>query len=178
MTTHARVKEHDMAEQQRGLRKRILDIACLPTARRGESALDIAAIATVIVTSEDATNPVDNIFDDQHGPGASRWVAAETGEQCLILDFDAPQTIHQIALEVEETEVNRSQELAVSISCDGGHVYRELIRQEYNFSPPGTTFERETWSVSAERVTHLRLRIKPDKSGKPCRAAMTSLVLR
>ena len=50
--------------------------------------------------------------------------------------------------------------------------------QEYNFSPPGTTFEREDWMVPAEGVTHLRLWIKPDKGGKPCRATLTSLALR
>jgi len=64
------------------------------------------------------------------------------------------------------------------LSCDGGRTYRELLRQEYNFSPPGTTFEREKWTVSAEGVTHLRLVIKPDKGDKPCRATLTSFVLR
>ena len=53
-----------------------------------------------------------------------------------------------------------------------------MLRQEYNFSPPGTTFEREDWAVTAAGVTHLRLQIKPDKGGKPCRATLTSLVLR
>jgi hypothetical protein len=66
----------------------------------------------------------------------------------------------------------------LAASCDGGRTYRELLRQEYNFSPPGTTFEREDWSVKAEGVTHLRLSIRPDKGGKPCRATITSLGLR
>src|SRR5262247_4948538 len=30
------------------------------------------------------------------------------------------------------------------------------LRQEFTFSPSGTTFERENWSVPAEGVTHLR----------------------
>ena len=61
---------------------------------------------------------------------------------------------------------------------DGGRTYGEVLRQEYHFSPPGTTFERENWEVRVEAVTHLRLVIKPDKGGKPCRATITSLVLR
>lgn len=54
----------------------------------------------------------------------------------------------------------------------------QLLRQEYNFSPPATTFEREDWAVMADSVTHLRLVIKPDKGDKPCLATLTSLVLR
>jgi hypothetical protein len=103
------------------------------------------------------------------GSRVSRW---------LILAFDAPQTTGQVVLEVEEPEVSRTQELHLSLSCDGGRTYRELLRQEYNFSPPGTTFEREDWAISAQGVTHLKLVIKPDKGDKLCRATLTPLVLR
>ena len=140
--------------------------------------IDIAAVATVSVSSEDAAHPVDHAFDAHRGPGGSRWVAGEPGEQTLILAFDAPQAIRRVALEVEEPEVARTQELQLAISTDGGRTYRELVRQEYNFSPPGTTFEREDWAVMAEGATHLRLIIRPDKGDKPCRASVTSLVLR
>lgn len=147
-----------------------------PVAATGE--IDIAAVATVQVTSEAPDHPIDHVFDDHRGLGGTRWIAGEPGEQSVILAFDASQTINQILLEVEELEVPRTQELQLSLSCDGGQTYRELLRQEYNFSPPGTTFEREKWTVTAESVTHLRLVIKPDKGGKPCLATLTSLVLR
>jgi hypothetical protein len=140
--------------------------------------IDIAAVAAVLVTSEDPDHPVDHAFDQQRGAGGSRWVAGETGEQVVILAFDAPQTIRRVLLVVEESEVARIQELQLAVSNDGGQTYRELVRQEFNFSPPGTTFEREDWAVTAERVTHLRLWIKPDKGGKSFRATLTSLVLR
>ena len=140
--------------------------------------IDIAARATVQVTSESTEHPVDHAFDNQRGPGGTRWVAGEPGEQAVILAFDAPQTIRQVILEVEETEVARTQELQLAVSNDGAQTYRELLRQEYNFNPPDTTFKREDWTVTAEGVTHLRLQIKPDKGGKPCRASVTSLVLR
>jgi hypothetical protein len=81
-------------------------------------------------------------------------------------------------VEVEEPEVSRTQELRLSVSHDGGQTYRELRRQEYHFSPSGTTFEREAWTVLAEGVTHLQLWMKPDKGGKPCRATLTALVLK
>jgi hypothetical protein len=158
------------------LRKHILTErpAVLPP-RPGEK--DIAAIATVLVTSEAVDHRIDNVFDSSRGPGGSCWIGGETGEQTLIVAFDTPQTIRTINLEVEEPHVSRTQELHLSISHDGGQTYQEVRRQEYNFSPPGTTFEREEWAVTAEGVTHLQLVIKPDKGGKPCRATLTSLAL-
>ena len=66
----------------------------------------------------------------------------------------------------------------MAVSTDGGRTYRELLRQEYNFSPPGAMYEREDWAVNSDAVTHLRLVIKPDKGGKPCRATITSLLVR
>ncbi len=141
------------------LRKQIIrPSTATPALMPGE--IDIAAVATVLVTSEAAEHPVDHAFDAHRGPGGSRWVAGEPGEQTLILAFDAPQAIRRVVLEVEEWEVARTQELQLAVSSDGG-----------------TTFEREDWAVPARGVTHLRLVIRPDKGGKPCRAMITSLVL-
>ena len=137
--------------------------------------LNIADLATVFVTSEAPDFPVENAFDDQHGPGGSRWIAEEPGAQMLTVAFDAPQAIQRITLEVEEREVERTQEICVALSEDGGRTYRELLRQEYTFSPAGGTFEREEWTVSAQKVTHVQVRIKPDKNDRPCRAALTTL---
>jgi hypothetical protein len=158
------------------LRKQIIRVTPeTPADRSGE--IDIAAVATVLVTSEAPEHPVDHAFDRHQGPGASRWVAGEPGEQTLILAFDTPQPIRRVALEVEEPDVARTQELQLAVSQDGGQTYRELLRQEYHFSPPGTTFEREDWTIDQPAVSHLRLVIRPDKGNLPCRAAITSLVL-
>jgi hypothetical protein len=140
--------------------------------------LNVEELATVAVTSEAADHPVEHAFDHRRGPGGSRWVAETPGEQTLLLAFDAPQTIHHVALEVEETQDPRTQELQLAVSHDGGSTYRELRRQEFNFAPTGTTFEREAWTVAAEGVTHLRLHIRPDKGSRPCRASLTTLSLR
>ncbi len=63
--------------------------------------------------------------------------------------------------------MSRTQVLHVSVSSDGGQTYQELRRQEYTFSPPGTTFEREEWALTVEGVTHLQMVITPDKGGPP-----------
>jgi len=159
------------------LRKHIIKAPqTAPAPEPGE--MDIAAIATVQVTSEDPAHPIEHVFDHRRGPGGSRWMAAEPGEQTLLLVFDTPQRIHQTIVEVEELDVSRTQELRLSVSHDGGQSYRELRRQDYNFSPPGTTFEREDWTVLAEGVTHLQLWMKPDKGSKPCRATLTALIVK
>lgn len=140
--------------------------------------MHIPALATVLVTSEAAEHPVDCLFDGHDGRGGTRWVAAVDGEQALILAFDTPQTIQEVGLETEESQASRTQVLTLSLSQDGGRTYREVLRQEFNFSPPGTTFERERWTVPATMVSHLRITIRPDKGGKLGRASLTSLTIR
>ena len=122
-------------------------------------------------------HPIDHVFDDHNGPGGTRWIAGELGEQTIILQFDRPQSLQKVHLEIEDSQMSRTQELSLAVSQDGGHRYQEVLRQEYNFSPPHTTFEREWWAVPAEHMTHLRLVIKPDKGDKPSRATLTSLRL-
>jgi hypothetical protein len=158
------------------LRKHLLtDYPVERVAESGEK--DVAALATVWVTSEAADYPIDNAFDNHRGPGGSRWVAGTPGPQKLLLAFDAPQPLRLLRLEVEEQDMSRTQEIQVAISRDGGHTYQTLLRQEYTFSPPGTTFEREAWAIPAEGVTHLQLVITPDKGGAPCHATLTTLAL-
>jgi len=158
------------------LRKHLLtDHPIGQVAEPGEK--DIAALATVGVTSEATDYPIDHAFDSHRGPGGSRWVAGAPGPQRLLLTFDAPQTLRRLRLEVEEHEVSRTQDLQVAISRDGGHTYQTLLRQEYTFSPPGTTFECEEWAIPVEGVTHLQLVITPDKGGAPCYATLTTLAL-
>ena len=159
------------------MRKRIVKEESAPASRAGE--LDVEALATVVVSSEAPGSPVENAFDGRRGPGATRWVAGESGVQTLTLEFDAPQLVRQVLLEVEEREVGRTQDVVLSISVDGGKSFRELLRQEFNFSPPATSFEREEWTLHSEPLSHLRLRILPDKGGGDYgRASITTLALK
>lgn len=140
-----------------------------------ESEIPVASIATVFVTSEDPDHPIEHAFDSQRGPRGTRWVAEKTGDQTVIVAFDTPQHIGRVRLEVEERELSRTQELQLSVSTDGGETYREVCRQEFNFSPTGATFEREEWALSEATATHVKVWIRPDKGGGPCRATLTSL---
>ncbi len=102
-------------------------------------------------------------------------MATEPGEQTIVLAFDPPQSIRRIALEVEDEEVCRTQVVQISVSSSRGWKYQELVRQEYDLNPPESTYKRDECSLMADSVTHLKLWIQPDKTGKPYRATLTSL---
>jgi hypothetical protein len=59
--------------------------------------------------------------------------------------------------EVEEAERERTQEVRVEVSEDGGRTYRQILVQEYTFSPRGATYQREEQRFSLRQVSHLRL---------------------
>ncbi|WP_447983333.1 discoidin domain-containing protein [Nitrospira sp. Nam74] len=156
------------------LRKQVLQpVESYPSGQE----ISIADVATVLVTSELSDHPIDHMCDGQRGPGSTRWIAEQSGDQTIVLAFDTARTIETVSLEIEEREVSRTQELTLAVSRDGGQTYQEVLRQEFNFSPSGATFEHEKWRLGAEGITNLRVWIRPDKGGKPCRASITSLVL-
>jgi len=65
--------------------------------------------------------------------------------------------------------------------CDGLPIWAglsgEIVRQQWNFSPPGTTQELEDYSVDLLDVTVMELEIVPDKSGGEARASLESFRL-
>jgi hypothetical protein len=61
------------------------------------------------------------------------------------------------------------------VSTDGGQSYREILRQQYNFSPPGMMREFEDYAVDLAGVTALELKIVPDISGGDARASLAQL---
>jgi hypothetical protein len=58
-----------------------------------------------------------------------------------------------------------------------GRSFREIVRQQWNFSPPGTVQELEDYSVDLADLTVMELEIIPDKSGGEARASLESLRL-
>ena len=94
----------------------------------------------------------------------------------IVLEFDEPQTISRLVYEVEEAIRERTQEVRIEVSEDEGRTYRQILVQEYNFSPRGTTYQREEQRLNVEKVTHLRLTIVPNKNGSGT-ASLTALRL-
>ena len=136
-------------------------------ANTGASAeIDIAGCATIAYSSEAGDQPVEHLLDGHAGPGATRWISArpDTIEQILV-EFDRPQAISRLVYEVEEAERERTQEVRVEVSEDGGRTYRQILVQEYNFSPGGATYQREEQRFNLRQISHLRLTIVPNKNG-------------
>jgi hypothetical protein len=91
--------------------------------------------------------------------------------------FDKPQRIKVIELHFTEIERVRTQEYVLRWSGDAGLSYQEIVRQQYNFSPPGTVHEREIYTVDLNEVITLELGIVPDISGGSACASLAQLRL-
>ena len=138
----------------------------------GEGWLDVERAAAVEVTSEEENFPVESALV----PGETRgWRASIPGTQTIRLIFDQPQRLRRISLVFEEHETTRTQEFALRGSSDGGRSFREIVRQQWNFSPPETVWELQEYQVELSDVTVLELIITPDISGGMARASVKSL---
>jgi hypothetical protein len=134
-----------------------------------EAWLDVAQVARIEVTSEAPDHPVENAFTGS----ASGWRARTSGPQTLRLYFDAPQRIQRIHLHFEEAQRERCQEFVLRWSPDGT-TFHDIVRQQWNFSPSGSTSEAENYAVALSGVALLELRIIPDVSGRDVPASLAA----
>jgi hypothetical protein len=134
--------------------------------------LDLERLAQVEITSEDVDHPIESALIPGTGSG---WRAAQPGEQTIRLLFNEPLRLKRIHLAFQEDEQERTQEFVLRWSPDGGQSYREILRQQYNFSPPEAAREVEDYDVDLDGVTALELRIVPDISGGAARASLAQL---
>ena len=74
--------------------------------------LDLEQIATVEVTSEDPSFPIEYAFGSSDGPG---WRASQGGEQQIRIIFDLPVPVHRIELRFHEAEYERTQEFILVV---------------------------------------------------------------
>ena len=142
------------------MRKRIADPS-QPGGRpqTGRGWLNLEQIATVEVTSEDPNFPIESVFSSDDGPG---WRASEKGPQEVRIIFDQPISLRRIQLSFMESELERAQEFVVRwLSAEGGRP-KEIVRQQWNFSPSGSTREVEDYEVALDGVSVLELAITPD----------------
>lgn len=136
--------------------------------------LDVERAAVVEITSEETDYPVESALASEETQG---WRAAEPGSQTIRLIFDQPQSLKLISLVFEEDEISRTQEFVLRWSSDSGTSFREIVRQQWNFSPPETVTEVEEYKVELSDITVLELIIVPNMSGGTARASLKSLRL-
>lgn len=136
--------------------------------------LDLEKLAEVEITSEDPAYPIESALLPGQGPG---WRAAQPGTQTIRLLFASPQRLERMYLKFEEKSSARTQEYVLSCSQDGGPVFREILRQQWNFNPTDATTQIEDHRLELSAVTALELRIIPDISGGDAVASLAELRL-
>jgi hypothetical protein len=156
------------------MRKRQITSTLQSSRPSDEAWLDLEHAALVEVTSEEEGYPIESalVGDDKRG-----WRAASKGSQTIRLIFDQPQRFKRIWLVFEDSENRRAQEFVLRSSQDHGNSFREIVRQQWNFSPPDSIREIEDYAVDLYEVTQLELIIVPDKSGSDARASLANLRL-
>jgi hypothetical protein len=147
------------------MRKRILRQG----ATSAETWLNLEQIVTVEVTSEDADFPIESVFDGGGEPG---WRALEKGKQQIRLIFDQPISVKRIRLRFVENELTRTQEFTLRWSSAQGGLSKEIVRQQWNFSPAGSTSEVEEYQTNLDGVAALELAIQPDLERGDARATL------
>jgi hypothetical protein len=156
------------------MRKRIIAPVPHEAAATDQDWLNLEQLAEVEITSEDPAHPIESALLPG---GASGWRAAETGKQTIRLLFAYPQRLRRIWLDFVETRAERTQEYVLRWSADGGQSFREIVRQQWNFSPQGATRETEDHRVDLPAVTVLELSITPDVGGGNAFASLAQLRL-
>jgi hypothetical protein len=156
------------------MRKRIINRGTQDVIPPDQNWLDLGSLAEVELTSEEASHPIESALKPGEGPG---WRASDPGRQTVRLLFDKPLRVRRIRLVFQEDEQDRTHEFVLRWSSDGGQTYREIVRQQYNFSSPHNTLEIEDYAVDLVGLTALELSIVPDISGGLARASVAQLCL-
>jgi hypothetical protein len=156
------------------MRKRLVTPTAERIRARGEGWLDVERAAVVEVTSEDKDFPVESVFTSEDARG---WRAAAPGSQTIRLIFDRPQRLKCVSLVFEEDQTARTQEFVLRCFSDGGSTLKEIVRQQWNFSPPESIREVEQYQVDLYNVEVLELVIRPEIGGGVARASLKNLRL-
>ena len=154
------------------MRKRIIPPVEQQTVIPVEDWLDVEEFSDVEITSEDAAHPIESALLAGAGSG---WRAGEPGEQTIRLFFAHPRQLRRIWLNFVEPDTERTQEYVLCWSPDGGQSFREIVRQQWNFSPHGATSETGDHRVELSGVTVLELSITPNISDPSAFASLAQL---
>jgi hypothetical protein len=156
------------------MRKRLITPDSEHTASHDQDWLNVEQLAEVEITSEDAAHPIESALTTGQTSG---WRAAGPGKQTIRLLFSQPQRLRRIWLNFVESDIERTQEYILRWSPDGGQSFKDIVRQQWNFSPSGTTSETEDHQVDLPAVTVLELSIIPNISGGNAPASLAQLRL-
>jgi len=144
------------------MRKSIVSPSAVTTTPISDLWRDLERIARVEISSEDEQFPIEHALGKKETTG---WRAKTTGPQLIRLHFDEPLNIKHLRMHFVDKTAERSQEFAVY--AGSGAELKEVVRQQWSFSPNGSTEEIEDFAVNLSGITTLELRIDPDRSHDP-----------
>ena len=124
---------------------------------------NLERIARVEVSSEDELFPIENALVQRATTG---WRASVAGPQVIRMFFDEAMAVRRIQVHVVERAAERTQEFAVYAGASAAQM-REVVRQQFTFSPGGSTEEIEEFQVVLDGVRVMELRIDPDRAHDP-----------
>jgi hypothetical protein len=156
------------------VRKRIVGLSSQSAPAADDDWLDLERLAEIEVSSEHKEHPVENALLAGRDRG---WRAAGPGEQQLRIRFDEPQRLRRIWLRFDEPATERTQQFALRWQPADGSATREIVRQQWTFSPEGAVQEIEDYRVELAGVAQLELSIVPDLRGGEAHAGLHSLRL-
>ncbi len=154
------------------MRKRILPKVDNEAISSHDAWLPLEQVADVEITSESPAHPIEAALMPGRGSG---WRAATPGSQTIRLVFKEPQAVRRLRLRFVEPDHERTQQYVVRWSDDGGRSFREVVRQQWNFSPSGATSQSEDHQVELPGVTVLEVTIVPNISGGSAVASLAEL---
>jgi hypothetical protein len=138
--------------------------------------LDLDSIVRVQLTSEDPAFPIENALSLNPELNQLGWRAASPGPQTITLLFDVAQDIRRIRLHFMEHKMERSQEFLLRYSS-ANETDREIVRQQWTFSPTGSAQEIEEYTVDLRSVTKLELVLDPDRGRRDSLAVLNAFRL-
>ena len=153
------------------MQKTILEYNNHPATSSGNEWFGVEAIAGIGVTAETPEAPVENVLYPDREIG---WRAGEPGPQIIRITFNGPTNIGRIQLVFREPQFARTQEFTLRCTLAGGQT-REVIRQQWTFSPQGSTEEVEDYRVTLHDAVVLELAIIPDIGNRGVHASLFRL---
>jgi hypothetical protein len=156
------------------MRKRLISTPRTTAPGQDHDWLQLGQVAVVEVTSEAEGHPIEEALLND---GTMGWRADVPGLQTIRLLFDQPQTIQIIRVVFREEECERTQEFVLRWLPNGTGSWRDIVRQQWNFSPPSTMNECEEYNVNLVSAIGLELSINPDISRGKARASLQRLQL-
>jgi len=134
--------------------------------------IDLERSAFVNTTSEHPQHPFKDALRGQQSDG---WRASEPGPHTICVRFDKPTPVRRIHLEFREYRVARTQEFTLCAVAGGRK--RQIVRQQWTFSPEGSVAEIEDYVVDLAAVTAIELNINPGRHDTQVFASLQSFAI-